>query len=119
VPRFLLVGGLTAGCDFGLLALLHGGLGLALAPATAIAFCAAFLVNFTLSRHWTFQQGRAGSTRGQLSRFAALAGINLIVTVLLVTGLAALSINYLIAKAMTAALVAFCNFFAYRRWVFV
>ena len=116
--RFLAVGGLSAACDLGMLALLHGVFDVVLAVATACAFCSAFAVNFTLSRQWTFPAGRSGSTTSQLTRYAILVVANLGLTVLIVTGLATAGLNYLVAKAITTAVVALGNFFAYRHWVF-
>jgi putative flippase GtrA len=117
-PRFVVVGGLTASTDFSVLALLHGALGMPLASTTAAAFAAAFAVNFTLSRRWTFPVGRNGSPRAQLIRFTALVIVNLIVTIAVVTGLAALGVNYLVAKAVATIAIASANFVAYRHWVF-
>jgi putative flippase GtrA len=97
---------------------LHGALNIPLAVATACAFCSAFALNFTLSRQWTFPTGRSGSTTGQLTRYGILVVVNLGLTVLIVTGLAAAGLNYLVAKAVATAIVALGNFFAYRHWVF-
>ena len=119
-PRFLVTGGLTFLVDVGMLKLLHGVAGIALAPATALAFATAFVVNFTGSRQWVFAStARVGSTHRQLVRYVILVGVNLGSTLAIVVGLASgFALNYLIAKVCAATLNAIGNFFAYRHWVF-
>lgn len=117
VPRFLVAGGLTFVVDAGLLTLLHGVWHLQLAFSTVVAFAFAFGVNFSLSRQWTFPAGER-TPHAQLARYVVLVAGNLISTVLIVTGLASLDVNYLFAKVVAAVLNAIVNFFLYRRWIF-
>jgi putative flippase GtrA len=117
-PRYLVSGGLTFLVDFGVLGFLHSIAHLDLVLATIAAFVCGFAVNFTLSRHWTFASGKGGDPKRQLRRFLVLVGFNLVSTVVLVAGIAALGENYLIAKVIATALNASCNFFVYRHWVF-
>lgn len=118
-PRFVLTGGATFLVDLGCLRLLHGTAGLALAPATLLAFCIAFVVNFTASRNWAFAgTGRDGHVGHQALRYLVLVAANLASTLAIVVGLNALDVNYLWAKVVAAAVNATFNFFAYRHWVF-
>jgi putative flippase GtrA len=117
-PRFVVTGGLTLCVDLIALRIAHGTLGVPLAYATAAAFGLAFVVNFTLSRQWAFVSGRDGRAHHQAIRFLILVLINLVTTLAIVTGLAALGLNYLLAKLIATALNAVGNFVAYRRWVF-
>lgn len=118
-PRFLVTGGATFLVDVGVLKLLHGVVGVALAPATVLAFAAAFAVNFTGSRQWVFATAaKQGAAHRQLVRYLFLVGVNLASTVAIVVGLSGLGLNYLIAKVCAAAVNALGNFFAYRHWVF-
>lgn len=118
-PRFLVAGVATFLVDLGSLRVLHGTIGIALAPATAIAFAIAFLVNFTAARQWAFAAtARGGNTRRQLTRYLVLVGLNLLSTLVIVVGLSAGGMNYLWAKAAAACVNAVANFFVYRRWVF-
>jgi putative flippase GtrA len=113
-----MTGGITLCVDVGSLRILHGSLGVALVPATICAFAVAFVVNFALSRQWTFASGKDGRAHHQMARFLFLVLINLLTTLAIVTGLVALGLNYLVAKLIATALNAVGNFFAYRRWVF-
>ena len=117
-PRYLATGGVTLVVDVGSLRLLHGSLGVPLIPATIGAFALAFVVNFSLSRQWTFAAGRDGRAHHQAARFIVLVLINLLTTLMIVTGLVHVGLNYLLAKLIATAFNSVGNFFAYRRWVF-
>ena len=109
--------------DAGLLYILHGRLGMWLAPATAIAFLAGFLVNFALNRQWSF--GATGALRHQLIRYLALVACNLLVTVTvtvtvaLVQGLTLLGVPYLVAKVVTTAALSAINYVISKKWIFI
>jgi putative flippase GtrA len=117
-PRFVVSGGTTFIVDLGLLKLLHGYQHLALLPATTVAFLASFSVTFVISRHWTFPAGREGRPHRQAGRFAILVAGNLASTLLVVGGLVALGLYYLLAKLVAVAANSGANFILYRRWVF-
>jgi putative flippase GtrA len=117
-PRFVISGGTTFIVDLGLLRLLHGYEHMALLPATTLAFLASFCVTFIISRHWTFPTGREGRPHHQAIRFAILVAGNLVTTLLIVGGLVAIGLYYLLAKVIAVALNAGANFLLYRRWVF-
>jgi len=117
-PRFLVSGGLTFLADIGTLKLLHGVLGVGLLWATTLAFAVAFVVNFTLSRQWTFPSGRDRPPHWQAVKFGALVVANLAATLVIVGGLAAAGLYYLLAKIIATAVNAVANFFLYRHWVF-
>lgn len=117
-PRFLVSGALTTVVDVSVLALLHAGAKIPLAPSTALAYAAALVVNFSLSRHWTFVAARIGKAHRQAARYSVLVVINLVATLAIVTGLSSLGLYYLLAKLVSIAVVSVANFFAYRHWVF-
>lgn len=114
--RFLLVGGASVVVDAGLLYVLHGSAGLALEPATALAFLAGFVVNFALNRQWAFAS--AGRLYHQIVAYLALVAANLSVTVVLVRGLTALGLMYLVAKVCTTVVLSTVNYFVSRKWIF-
>ena len=67
MTRFVIVGAATVFVDFVSLYILHGILGLAVAPATAVAFAAGLPVNFMgqrvgYSSHWTRHTDVSGAT---------------------------------------------------------
>ncbi|MBG0565204.1 GtrA family protein [Actinoplanes aureus] len=114
--RFLLVGGLSYAFDVGVLVLLHGVLGMPLALATSVSFMSALLVNFGLNRVFAFQSTSLVGTA--LLRYLVLVLVNYVTTLLLVTGLTALGLSYVVSKTVATILNAVMNYEAYRRWVF-
>lgn len=116
LPRFLIIGALSFAVDAGTLFVIHGVLKAWLPLATTIAFAIAFMVNFSLNRLWAF--GSTAAVGRQAARYGALTGLNLMLTVALVSGLSAAGVHYLLAKVISAAVIAALNYFAYRAWVF-
>ncbi|MEV4755036.1 GtrA family protein [Micromonospora sp. NPDC049559] len=114
--RFLLVGGLSAAVDTGLLWLLHGGFGVPVPVATLVGVVTSFVVNFLLNRGWVF--AATGSTRGQLVRYLLLAALNWVLTVLSVSALVAVGVYYLVARLAVLVVLTVLNFVGYRVWVF-
>jgi putative flippase GtrA len=116
LPRFLIIGVLSFILDAGTLFLTHGLLHMWLPLATTLAYAVAFTVNFSLNRLWTF--GSTTALTGQATRYAVLIGVNYLITLVMVNGLAAIGISYLLAKVMATAVIAGINYVAYRNWVF-
>ena len=119
MPRFLAVGGISFAIDILALKLLHGIWDINLVAATAMAYAAAFAINFNLSRSWTFSKARESAAHGQVARYTVLVLCNLLATIALVAGLVHLGMNYLIAKVISSVVIALVNFLIARRWVFV
>ncbi|MEU5880328.1 GtrA family protein [Spirillospora sp. NPDC047279] len=116
-PRYLIIGGLSFAVDFGALYVAHGLLHIWLPVATTLAFLLAFVVNFGLNRVWAFEsEGHVGR---QLVLYLLLVALNTVLTVVVVSGLAALGVQYLIAKTVATAALTVLNYLAYRKWVFV
>ncbi len=116
LPRFLIIGALSFTIDVGTLFVAHGVLRIWLPLATTLAYAIAFTVNFSLNRFWAFQSTAA--VGHQAARYLLLTGANYVVTVVAVTGLAAAGLHYLVAKVLTAAVIAVVNYVVYRTWVF-
>lgn len=115
--RFLVVGGLSAAVDLGLLVALRELAAAPLPLATTVAFWTALLVNFGLNWAWAF--GAGGSAAGApFLRYMVLVGINYLLTLLIVTGGVALGAPYPLAKVAALAFGAMWTFVAYDRWVF-
>ena len=114
--RYLVIGGLSFAVDFGVLFAAHGVLGVRLPVATVLAFLVAFTVNFGLNRLWSF--GSRSPVGRQLVRYVSLVAVNTVLTALVVSGLAALGVQYLVAKAIVTAGLVVLNYAAYRAWVF-
>ncbi len=115
--RFVAVGVLSAGVDTGALVALRELVGLPLALATSVAFALTLAVNFGLNMGFVF--GVSGRLAGRLARYGVLVVVNYLLTMLLVLGIAALGVDYVLAKLIAVACCAMVNFVAYRHWVFV
>ena len=114
--RFGLTGGLSVGVDVALLTLLHGVLDVPLALATTVAYCSSLAVNYSLNHRWVF--AAEGDHRRRLLRYGALVVVNYLTTLTVVTGLAAVGVYYLVAKALVVGGNALLNFLCFRYWVF-
>jgi putative flippase GtrA len=115
-PRYVAVGMLSVAVDVGSLTILRSGLGVPLLLATTVAFVVALCVNYTLNHVWAFDVD--GFVGRRMARYAVLVAINYTVTIAMVTGLTALGVFYLLAKAVSVAVTAAVNFTGYRLWVF-
>jgi putative flippase GtrA len=117
LPRYLLVGGISAGVDIGLLYVLHARLDVRLGLATFIAVATSFVVNFSLNRVWSF--GSSAPVGGQAVRYLILAAFNWVLTVVLELAFTGhLGLNFIVAKIAILVINAVINYAGYRWWVF-
>lgn len=103
VGQFLAVGALGAACDTAVLAVLHGRLGVGLAPAKVAGAEAGILLMFAVNERWTFSgegEGGPGPVARRLvtSNAVRLVGLATGLGVLLL--LASLGVWYLAANAV-------------------
>lgn len=114
--RYLVVGGVCFAFDFGLLWVLHQGLGVTLAVATPVAFLASFALTYTLQRVVAF----ASSSRlvPSVGRYTALVAANTVATTVIVWGADRLGFGWEAGKVLAVVATTVWNYFAYRRWVF-
>ncbi len=110
------MGVLSVGVDTGVLVALRGGLGAPLWLATTLSFLASLVVNFGLNSTLVF--AARDRLRTRLARYAVMVAVNYTLTLLIVLGLAAAGMPYVLAKWTAIALCAGVNFAGYRRWVF-
>lgn len=119
IVRFCAVGLAVFGLDEGCLILLHSYAHMPLAPATAIAYAIASLVNFLGSRQWVFEQASQGAApRTALMRYVVLVAIGLLFTAAAVPVLSSAGLDYRLAKMAASILVGIGNYFAFPLWVF-
>lgn len=114
--KYLIVGVLSFAVDFLLLVLLHEFLGVDLWIATPAAFLASFVLNYLLSRFFTF--GGTGAKGVSFFKYVALVAFNTIAVSLIVSGFEALGSSYMVGKVVSTAAMTIWNFFAYKYWVF-
>lgn len=114
--RYLLVGGVSFSVDFFLLIFLHEYFGVQLWLATPVAFLTSLVVNYLLSRFFTF--AGTGARGASFVKYIALVVFNTIATSLIVSGFEAMGGAYMLGKVASTVLMTVWNFFAYKYWVF-
>lgn len=115
--RYLVVGLVSFAVDYGVLALGYNALHLPLWLSASAGFWVSFVVNFVLSRRWTFN-AVAGAPGGQLVRYSVLVAFNYGCTVVAVPALHHAGLTLLVAKAITVGALTVWTFAVYRLWVF-
>lgn len=136
--KFLVVGTIGFVVDFGTLTFLKEVAHLPTVVANTCSFSAAVLSNFFWNRRWTYPDSRSKQLMAQLSQFALVSIIGLLLNntiLLLLEGpfdtlladygylvakiLANLSTRgYIPAKMIATIVVLFWNFFANRHWTY-
>ena len=116
--RFILVGGASTLCQYIVLALLVELLGLRAAVASCIGYGAGATVSYVMNRVWTFKTGAPHAQ--SLPRFLVMIGIGLSLSFIVMHALVDLAgINYLLAQALTTAVVMLSNYLLAASWVFI
>ena len=129
--KFLVVGTIGFGVDFGLLTFLVEVVGFVPVVANTFSFSAAVVSNFTLNRYWTYPDARSKRRRIQLIQFGMVSIIGLAIN----NGILLLLQNpfdlllraahappglggYIPAKMVATIVVLFWNFFVNRFWTY-
>jgi putative flippase GtrA len=129
--KFLVVGTIGFIVDFGTLTVLVEVFHLRPVVANTFSFSAAVLSNFTFNRYWTYPDSRSKRRRVQLTQFAVVSVVGLIInnTILVLTqgpfeellrlvqAPAAIR-GYIPAKIVATIVVLFWNFFVNRYWTY-
>lgn len=113
---FAILGATTFLLDIGLLTLLRTTTTLPLGVAVTLAYLAAFGVNFVLNRTVNFRSH--GPVGGQAAKYAVVLAVDYSLTLGVTTGLAALGLDYRLARMAAGACVAAFTYSASRWWVF-
>src|SRR5258708_3630865 len=101
VVGYLLINGCTFGLDLALLTTFHGGFGLPLPVAVTLSYGIASLVSYTANRILNFRSH--GNVGTQLPLYVVILTVNYLAFILgLVDGLAALGIEYQLARFLAA-----------------
>ncbi|MGH9121750.1 MAG: GtrA family protein [Acidimicrobiales bacterium] len=114
---YALINSCTFGVDIGVLTVLHGVLGWPLPLAVTISYSLAFALSFVLNRTFNF------AARSQLGRqtaiYVAVVALNYLVNILgVVDGLAALGVEYQLARLLGSLCEAAFMYSALRWLVF-
>ncbi len=123
--KFSMVGALGAIIDFAVLNLMLHVFGMELLLANTISVSVAILSNFTWNRLWTYPESRTRKKRKQLTQFAIINIVGLLINNLLVVSVDYLLRPYVgpilspnIAKLAAIGVVLFWNFGANRIWTY-
>lgn len=104
-------------CHFAVLALGVDVLGMGPVAGSSLGAIAGALVNYALNYRWNYRS--QAEHRVALTRFLAVAGVGFVLNALGMEVLAVrLGIYYLLAQAITTALVLLWNFSANHFWTF-
>lgn len=116
--RFIVTGALSAGLEFFVYTSLVAYLHLHYQYSNILAFIAANVLNYTLSRNWVFVKGRH-STSMEFIAFAIVAviglGLNILILWLMIDRM---QMDYRIAKLFAICVVVMFNFVAKKKLVF-
>jgi putative flippase GtrA len=114
--RFVAVGLIAFGLDFGLLWVLHAVVGVPLWLSTGAAFLLSFLVTYLLQRVITF---RSKSAHGRaLIKYTSLVVFNTLATVLIVNLANTFVDSWAFGKIVATSVTTIWNYFLYRFWIF-
>jgi len=134
--RFLVVGIFGAFVDFGIENLLHRVFGLPYVWSGTISFICAILSNFIWNRYWTYPDSRSKPIIGQLTQFAIVNVIGLVIRIPILRFLepevtrlfSRLPEHFLVLPydamgenvtlAIAVGIVLFWNFFVNRYWTY-
>lgn len=117
--RYLVAGGLAFVVDFGSLYLLTEYAGFHYLVSAAIAFIFGLLTNYLLSRLWVFDRRTMDSAAMEVIVFAAIGVVGLGLNEAIIWAVSEkLHLHYMLAKAVSSAVVLVWNFGARRAMLF-
>jgi putative flippase GtrA len=115
--RFLVVGSACTAIQYALLVLMVDGFGWRPVLASGSSYAAAVVVNYELSRRWTFASGPARITT--VLRFVLVSAIGLTLNVALFGAALRLGApHYVVAQVFATGVTLLVNFTLYRTWAF-
>lgn len=119
IIAFIIAGGFALLADIAVLYVCKSILELNLALSVAIAFLAGFSVSFLLQKFWTFEDVSVDRVHTQLVLYFLVAGLNLLVTEILMHLLVGtFHFWYIGSKILVAGGIACVTFFIYKLFIF-
>jgi putative flippase GtrA len=119
VMRFVIAGVTCAALEFTTLIGLVEWVGLDMYLANTIAFTAAVVLNYVMSRGWVFESNKYSKKRYEFTAFALMAVVGLGLNQLIMWGCVdVLSLDYKLSKVLAIGLVVIWNFFSKKYLVF-
>lgn len=119
IVRFIISGGTATTVNLGILFALTHLFSLWYLLSSVIAFMAAFWVSFMMQKFWTFEDSSRNRLQSQALAYLLIIIIGLgINTALIYTFVEYVYMHYLLAQLISGILIAFINYFSYKRLVF-
>ena len=134
--RFAVVGTIGAVVDFGVFNLLSAVVGISAVISSVFSFSLAVVSNFLWNRFWTYPDSRSKPVRRQLSQFAAISVVGLLIRTPLFAWLEKILVQFFsgilanksfltptfaghnLALAIAIVVVMLWNFIANRLWTY-
>ncbi len=113
---FLIVGGLTTGIQYVVMALLMWLADMPAVYASSIGFVFSAAVNYLLNARLTFRTKKTHTDT--LPRFIGTAGMGLLLNVLVLTGLTSMGMHVALAQVLTTICVLIWNYTVNAIWTF-
>lgn len=119
IYRYLIVGSLAFLTEYCTFLLLYKGLSVQVYVANSLSFCCGLFVSFFLNRLWTFKSDLF-QRRGphQFMMYSALAGMNLLLTNVIIGMLRSFGVTPLLGKIAAMVCIACWNFFIFKLVIF-
>jgi putative flippase GtrA len=106
-------------CEYASFGILYYILHLGIGQSQAISFFFGLVVGFALNRAWTFKSGNYHhQIHSQFLQYAALGGLNLILSVLLIKYILSQFMPAIIAKACITVMITCWNYVIMKKRVF-
>ena len=119
VIKYVISGGTAAVVNIGLLYFFTDALGIWYIFSAVLSFIVAFIVSFSFQKFWTFEDRSTDRMHGQAAVYLAVALINLGINTALIYGFVEfLGVYYILAQIMAGVIIAFENFFVYKKFIF-
>lgn len=117
--RYVLVGLISVGVDYGMLLAAYHVFSLDLRVATTVGFLVGLLVNFLLNKFWAFQADHSAKRSAQQGVMVALlVGFNLLVTNIVIVYLHRWNVGPEVSKILTTGMITLWNYVLYKKLIF-
>lgn len=119
VGRFLFSGGSASATNLIVYYISYSTFHIHYILASVIAFAISFVVSFTMQKFWTFRDESLSMINSQLTKYFAVALINLVINTILLYVLVEFgNVHKLIAQIIVMMLIATVSFFVYQFAIF-
>ncbi len=117
--RYVIVGFISVGIDYGSLLIGYHILNWPLAFATSAGFSVGLVINFLLNKFWAFEASHdAKQSTKQAIMVAALVAFNLAITNVVVIQLNKWNVGPEFSKVITMAMITCWNYVLYKKYIF-